>query len=149
MDPSDWDPDPSAGECFTAADDKAELEQHISPRWTVETFDVWGPTKTNHGGTVDWKVTLSHEAGVVVELVPASTFPDRAQGRTVYNSHRLYRKDPGGTRELVADEREMLNSDHPGDVFATVVQAAQEFSSRYQLWHGKPREENESPEVEG
>jgi len=130
-----WNPTSSVeGRGHTADDSRAELARHLPDQWTVTNFEILGPDKTNHGGASEYRITIEHaNADATVRVSPVSTFPS-SRGPKLLNSHLIARTVAGETT-TVADGRELLQRDHPAELFHVVVSAAEAFSERYQWFH--------------
>ena len=126
----DWNPVSTvAGSGYVPSDFGRELERHLPETWTVERFEMWDPSKLNHGGGGGYDGRVEHPSGAAVEIEPDTTWDEDADRPTVYNSHAVWVIDEDGDREQVEDARSMIHRDSESRAawtLAAVVEAAEQ-----------------------
>lgn len=116
----------------TAADEVSLFEDLLPAGWHVDSLRIWGPKKTNHGGSVAWKIRLEHRDGARLHCQPIDP-RDRRAGQRVITAHRITLYYVDNSREVLVDLAERVSD--RAEVFGAVLAGAAQFSTRYQLFH--------------
>lgn len=116
----------------TADDEVVLLDDLLPAGWHVESIRIWGPKKTNHGGSVAWKLRLAHRDGARIHCQPTDP-SERPSGQTVVTAHRITLLYADDSREVLVEPAERVYD--RADVFSALLAGAAQFSTRYQLFH--------------